>query len=83
METIMQFLPIVLMQSVFAVFVGQIAARTNKNVPIYVIVALLPIVGNFFHIYVFWSTTLWAIDSINDLKARGGMGNLLVRKAMQ
>ena len=69
METILSFLPIFIIQVVYAVFVAQIARRTNKNMPVYVIVSLVPIVGSFFFIYVFWSTALWALDSINELKA--------------
>ena len=69
METILSFLPMFIMQVVYAVFVAQIARRTKKNVPVYVIASLVPIVGVFFFIYVFWSTALWALDSINELKA--------------
>jgi hypothetical protein len=70
MEIILSFLPMFIMQVVYAIFVAQIARRTNKNVPVYVIVSLIPIVGVFFLVYVFWSTALWALDSINELKAQ-------------
>lgn len=70
MATIISILPMVIMQVVYAGFVAQIARRTNKNVLVYVIASLVPIVGAFFIIYVFWSTALWALDSINELKAQ-------------
>lgn len=71
METsIISFLPIFIMQAIYAVFVAQIAKRTNKNVPIYVIASLIPFVGTFFFIYVMWSTVLRVLDSINELKAQ-------------
>lgn len=66
--TLISFLPMFIMQLIYAVFVGQIAARTNKNVPVYVVVTLIPIVGMFFLIYVFWSTILSLLDSVNQLK---------------
>jgi len=57
-----------IIQLIYAVFVAQIAARTNKNIPVYVVVTLIPIVGMFFLIYVFWSTILSLLDSVNQLK---------------
>jgi hypothetical protein len=56
------------MQIVYAIFTGQIAKRRNKNVIAYVIVSLIPFVGMFFFIYVMWSTVLWTLDSINELR---------------
>ncbi len=68
--TIISFLPIFIMQAIYAVFVAQIAKRTGKNVPLYVIVSIIPLVGAFFFIYVMWSTVLRVLDSINELKAQ-------------
>ncbi|RZI41518.1 hypothetical protein EGT07_18225 [Herbaspirillum sp. HC18] len=68
--TIVSFLPIFIMQAIYAVFAAQIAKRTNKNVPLYVIVSLIPFIGTFFFIYIIWSTVLWALDSINELRAQ-------------
>jgi hypothetical protein len=67
--TVISFLPIFIMQGIYAIFIAQIAKRTNKNVPVYVIVSLILFFGTFFFIYVIWSTVLWAIDSINELRA--------------
>ncbi|MEN3294524.1 MAG: hypothetical protein V7642_3777 [Burkholderiales bacterium] len=71
--TIISFLPMLIMQAIYAIFVAQIAKRTNKNVPVYVIVSLIPFVGAFFFIYVMWSTVLSVLDSINELKAQKGV----------
>lgn len=68
--TIISFLPIFIMQAIYAVFIAQIAKRTGKNVPFYVIVSIIPFVGAFFFIYVMWSTVLRVLDSINELKAQ-------------
>lgn len=70
--TIISFLPMLIMQAIYAIFVAQIAKRTNKNVSVYVIVSLIPLVGAFFFIYVIWSTVLSVLDSINELKAQKG-----------
>ena len=68
--TIISFLPIFIMQAIYAVFVAQIARRTSKNVPFYIVATLIPFVGAFFFIYVMWSTVLRMLDSINELKAQ-------------
>jgi uncharacterized membrane protein len=60
------------MQIVYAIFTAQIAKRRHKNVVAYVLVSLIPFVGMFFFIYVMWSTVLWTLDSINELRVRNG-----------
>lgn len=57
-----------LMQSIYAILIVQIAKGTDRSVPIYLIFSLIPIVGAFFFIYVMWSTVLFMLDSINELK---------------
>lgn len=64
-----QFLPILTMQVIYAIFAAQIAKRTDKNVPVYLILSLIPFFGLFFLIYVMWTTVLRVLDSINELKA--------------
>jgi hypothetical protein len=64
-----QFLPILTMQVIYANFAAQIAKRTDKNVPVYLILSLIPFFGLFFLIYVMWTTVLRVLDSINELKA--------------
>lgn len=68
--TIISFLPMFIMQVVYAIFVAQIAKRTNKSVAFYVILSLVPFVGTFFFMYVMWTTVLWTLDSINALRAQ-------------
>ncbi len=58
------------MQAIYAAFAAQIAKRTNRSVPMFVILTLIPILGTFFFIYVMWSTTILVLDSINELKAK-------------
>lgn len=64
------FLPLILMQSIYAIFAFQIAKRTNRSVPMFVVLTIIPIVGAFFFIYVMWSTVIYTLDSINELKAK-------------
>lgn len=70
MNTLIGLVPIFITQLIYAVFVAQVAKRTGKNATVYVVLTLIPILGAFFVIYVLWSTVLWALDSINELKAR-------------
>lgn len=62
------FLPLMFIQAVYAIFVAQVAKRTSKNIRVYVIITLVPIIGPFFAIYVFWSTFLGLLDAVNFLK---------------
>lgn len=57
-----------IMQIFYAIFVAQIAKRTNKSVALYVVLSLIPIAGMFFFMYVMWTTVLWTLDSINALR---------------
>ncbi|MGC8164895.1 hypothetical protein ACP3WT_24710 [Salmonella enterica] len=66
--TLASFLPMFIMQLIYAVFVAQIAKRTNKNVLGYFLATLIPLFGLFFLIYVFWSTILSLLDSVNQIK---------------
>jgi hypothetical protein len=58
------------MQSIYAILTVQIAKRTGRSVPAYLVMSLIPIIGAFFFIYVMWSTILFVLDSINELKAK-------------
>jgi cyanate permease len=68
--TLISYLPMFIMQIIYAILVGQIAKRRNKNAFAYVVASLIPFIGVFFFIYVMWSTILWMLDSINALKPR-------------
>jgi len=58
------------MLSIYAIFAFQIAKRTNRNVPVFLVLSLIPIIGAFFFIYVMWSTVIYVLDSINQLKGK-------------
>nr|WP_315489506.1 hypothetical protein [uncultured Rhodoferax sp.] len=68
--TIINFLPMFIMQIFYAAFAAQIAKRTNKSVALYVALSLIPVLGMFFFMYVMWTTVLWTLDSINALRAQ-------------
>lgn len=69
-SSIFSLLPLILMQSIYAILTVQIAKRTGRSVPAYLVMSLIPIIGAFFFIYVMWSTILFVLDSINELKAK-------------
>lgn len=68
MENIASFLPMMIIQVIYAVFAGQVAKRTQRSVPAFVILTLIPGLGMLFFIYVIWSTALFILDSISELK---------------
>lgn len=72
---IISLLPMIIMQSIYAILTVQIAKRTNRSVPLYLILSLIPIAGAFFFIYVMWTTVLYVLDSINELKAKKDFSN--------
>jgi len=65
------FLPLIIIQLVYAIFAAQVAKRTGRSVPLFVVLTLIPLFGAFFFIYVMWSTALFVLDSINELKSAG------------
>lgn len=60
------------MQAIYAIFASQIAKRTNRSGPLFVVLTLIPFLGAFFFIYVMWSTALFVLDSLNELKGKVG-----------
>jgi hypothetical protein len=70
LETFITFLPLMITQLLYAVLAVQIAKRRNKSVPLYFFVSIIPIVGAFFFVYVMWTTILYVLDSINELKSK-------------
>lgn len=67
-STATSFLPLILMQSIYAAFVFQVAKRTGKNVLAYCVITLMPLVGMFFFLYVMWSAFIGLLDSVNRLE---------------
>ncbi|WP_312589603.1 hypothetical protein [Comamonas terrigena] len=59
-----------LIQGIYAIFAAQVAKRTQRSVPLFAILTLIPVFGMLFFIYVIWSTTLYVLDSLNELKAK-------------
>lgn len=69
-STIVSFLPIILVQAIYAAFVFQIAKRTGKNVLAYCVITLIPGVGMLFFVYVMWSAFVGLLDAVNRLEKR-------------
>ena len=70
LHTLTSLIPLVLIQGVYAIFAAQVAKRTQRSVPLFAILTLIPGIGMFFFAYVVWSTTLYVLDSLNELKAK-------------
>jgi hypothetical protein len=74
MDTLLSLLPLMLMQAIYAIFIVLIAKRTNKNVWLYAILSIVPVLGMFFFLYVIASTFLRLLDSVNALEKKVGIG---------
>lgn len=70
LHTLTSLIPMMLIQGIYAIFAAQVAKRTQRSVPLFVILTLIPLFGMLLFIYVIWSTTLYVLDSINELKAK-------------
>ncbi|MEN9983817.1 MAG: hypothetical protein RI918_1786 [Pseudomonadota bacterium] len=73
MGTLISLVPLMLMQAIYAIFIALIAKRTNKNVWLYTILSIVPILGMFFFLYVIASTFLRLLDSVNALEKKVGI----------
>jgi hypothetical protein len=69
-DTLISLIPMMLIQGIYAIFAAQVAKRTQRSVPLFVILTLIPLFGMLLFVYVIWSTTLYVLDSINELKAK-------------
>jgi hypothetical protein len=52
---------------------GFIARALGKNVPLWVILSLIPIVNYFFYIYIAYSVVLGILHKLNTLQSRMGL----------
>jgi len=74
MDQLFGFLPIILMQAVFAVPAALLARRLDASPTLWAILALIPIIGLFFMYYVGYRVVATVLDRLNELAARDASG---------
>lgn len=63
-SAIIQFLPLFLLAIPFAIGNGYLAPRLQKNVAIWVILSLIPLINYFFAIYVIYQIIFTVLDRL-------------------
>ncbi len=69
---LMQFVPLMILQLLYAVVTFQIARKQRWNAWILTIVVLIPVVGMIAFIVIFLSTLLKTLDRLNVLEGKSG-----------
>ena len=73
-------LPLVLIQIPFVIGNGFIASRLNRSVALWVILSIIPIVGYFFMLYLFYTLILHFLDRAKEISDKldkiGELGEL-------
>ena len=64
------FLPMIIISIPYAVFAGALAQRLNGNTVLWVILALIPIVGFFFFWYVLYRIVTGILDRIDAVDSK-------------
>lgn len=52
---------------VFAIGNGFVASRLKRSVPLWVILSIIPVIGHFFAIYVFYVVVVHVIDRLREI----------------
>ena len=65
---IASLLPIVIIFVVFAIGFGFLAKRLEKNVALWVILSLIPVVNYFFWVYAMFITLFYIIDTLKYIE---------------
>lgn len=69
-NALVQFLPLGLIMIAFAIGNGFLATRLDRNVPVWVILSLVPIVNFWFGIYVTYQVIFFVVDRLKGTSAR-------------
>ena len=65
---IASLLPIVIIFVVFAIGFGFLAKRLEKNVALWVILSLIPVINYFFWVYAMFITLFYIIDTLKYIE---------------
>lgn len=69
-NALVQFLPLGLIMIAFAIGNGFLAARLDRNAPLWVILSLIPILNFWFGIYVAYQVVFFVIDRLKGTTAK-------------
>ncbi len=69
-DSFLSFLPMAVISIPYAIFAGALAQRLNGNTVLWVILALIPIVGWFFWWYILYKIVTSILDRIDALSTR-------------
>lgn len=61
---------------VFAIGNGFIAGRLKRSVPLWVILSIIPVIGHFFAIYVFYVVVVHVIDRLKEISQNTSVGTV-------
>lgn len=64
----MGFLPLILMQAIFAIFVYPLAKRMQMNAPLWTVLSIVPVLGFLIFYYVGFKVALYMLDALNEIK---------------
>ncbi len=62
-------LPLIIISVPFAIGFGYLAKALEKNVVVWVIISLIPLVNYFFWIYAMFVTLLFILENLKDIRA--------------
>ncbi len=68
MNELMGFLPLILMQAIFAIFVYPLAKRMQMNAPLWTVLSVVPVLGFLIFYYVGFKVALYILDALNEIK---------------
>lgn len=67
---VLQFVPLILFQLMYAIPAWFLAPRLNANRYLWVVLALIPVFGIFFGLYMFYRIAAVVLDRLSDIQSR-------------
>jgi hypothetical protein len=64
----MDFLPLMIMQGIFAIFVYPLAKRMRMNAPLWTVLSLIPVVGFIVFYGICFYLALYMLDALNEIR---------------
>lgn len=68
MSEMMGFLPLIIMQTIFAVMVYPLTKRMQMNAPLWTVLSLIPIIGFVIFYYIAFKVGIYMLDALNEIK---------------
>jgi uncharacterized membrane protein len=68
MNEFMGFLPLIITQAIFAIFVYPLAKRMQMNAPLWTVLSIVPVLGFLIFYYVGFKVALYMLDALNEIK---------------